>query len=95
MIKHHRPDVLVLIEPRVSGIKADDICLKIGFDNWIRVEAVGFSDRILIFLNKEVGLDVLHTNTQFILVKVSFDGGPFWIFSVVYRSLNGMLRGKR
>lgn len=45
----HRPRVLGLLEPRVSGVQADSICKKIGFDNWVRVEAVKFSGGIWLF----------------------------------------------
>lgn len=62
MISQHQPDILALIEPKVSGANADEICMKIGFENWIRVEAVGFSGGIWIFWKKEVILNVICTN---------------------------------
>lgn len=34
MIKQHQHDILALLEPSVSGVNADDICLKIGYANW-------------------------------------------------------------
>lgn len=49
MINLHRLDILTLIEPRVYGSHANEICLKVGFANWIRVEVVGFSGGIWIF----------------------------------------------
>ena len=39
----------MLLEPRVSSYQVYGICTKIGFENWIRVEAVGFSGKIQIF----------------------------------------------
>lgn len=71
MINLHKPDILSLIEPRVSGSHADEICLKIGFANWIRVEAVGFSGGICVFLKEEVIVDIICTNPQIILLWVS------------------------
>lgn len=49
MISYHKSDILAFIEPRVSGAQADETCLKVGFPNWVRVEAVGFSGGIWIF----------------------------------------------
>lgn len=30
----------------MSGANADTVCKKLGFDNWARIEAVGFSGGI-------------------------------------------------
>lgn len=58
------------------------------------MEAVGFSGGIWIFWKKEVVLDVMCTNPQFILLKVASAGDSHWLLSVVYGSPNGMLRDK-
>lgn len=42
----HKPDVVALLEPRVSGVGADRICKLIGRENWVRAEANGFSGGI-------------------------------------------------
>ncbi|MBA0785623.1 hypothetical protein Gotri_027036 [Gossypium trilobum] len=42
----HRPDIVCLVEPRVSGTKANIIIEKLGFNHSHRVEAVGFSGGI-------------------------------------------------
>ncbi|KAA3454599.1 Retrovirus-related Pol polyprotein LINE-1 [Gossypium australe] len=41
--EEHRPDIICLVEPRVSGNKANCIIGKLGFNYSHRVEAVGFS----------------------------------------------------
>lgn len=94
MISPHKPDILSLMEPKVSGAQADEICLNVGFANWVRVEAFGFSDGIWIFWKEEVIVDIVCTNPQFILLQVSDGGDPPWNLSVVYGSSNGMLRDK-
>ncbi|KAH1091415.1 hypothetical protein J1N35_018672 [Gossypium stocksii] len=38
----YKPDIISLLEPSVSGGKADMIITKLGWDNSHRVEAVGF-----------------------------------------------------
>ncbi|XP_031098763.1 uncharacterized protein LOC116002705 [Ipomoea triloba] len=42
------PDVVCLFEPKVSGTHANRICSSFGFEDWIRVEAVGFSGGIWV-----------------------------------------------
>nr|GMD60351.1 uncharacterized protein LOC109181278 [Ipomoea batatas] len=39
----HRPEILGIMEPKVSSAHANSICMKLGFSDWVRVEAVGFS----------------------------------------------------
>lgn len=94
MINLRRSDILVLIEPRVSGSQVDEICMKVVFENWIRVETVGFSDGIWIFWKEKVFVDIICTNPQFILLQVSDGKDPLWLLSVVYGSLYSMLRDR-
>lgn len=46
IIRTQNPDILELLETRVSGIKANFIYMKLGFTEWIRVEALGYSGGI-------------------------------------------------
>ncbi|KAK4271486.1 hypothetical protein QN277_020176 [Acacia crassicarpa] len=39
-------DILCLIEPRISGDRADRVCRKLGFSHWFRVESTGYSGGI-------------------------------------------------
>ncbi|XP_019176864.1 PREDICTED: uncharacterized protein LOC109172167 [Ipomoea nil] len=54
LIRTHRPNLLGLVKPKVSGTQADGICARLGFSDWIRVEAVGFSGGIWVFWNKPI-----------------------------------------
>lgn len=40
LIKRHAVEILILVEPRVSGQKASKIIKRLGFTNWIRVDGV-------------------------------------------------------
>ena len=85
--------MLRLLEPKVSGDFATEICKKIGFQNWIRVEAVGFSGRIMGFLWKEnIHIDILQTHPQFILLQVHQTTVTLWLCSIVYASHIPLLR---
>lgn len=35
MLTKFRPSILGLLEPRVSGSHADDICKRMGYENWL------------------------------------------------------------
>ncbi|XP_019166877.1 PREDICTED: uncharacterized protein LOC109162645 [Ipomoea nil] len=85
-IKLHKPCMLSLFEPKVSGTHANDICTKIGFSDWIRVEAVGFSGGIWVFWKDPVRISVLRTHPQFILMQVVSGSYPPWYLASVYGS---------
>lgn len=70
MIKMHKPQVLGLLETKVSGAKADSICNKLGFDDWVRVEALGFSGGIWVLRRNSIHIKVVKTHPQFIFLQV-------------------------
>lgn len=70
---------------------ADDIFLKIGYANWVGVDAVRLSGGIWVFWKDTVVVDVISTNPQFILLNVR---DLLLRLSVVYGSPNGILRDK-
>lgn len=47
--------------------------MKTSFDNWVRVEAVGFSGRIWLFWRDKFQITVLATHPQFLIVRVHYD----------------------
>lgn len=94
MMRRHKPILVGLLEPRVSGSHIDDICKSFGFDQWLRIEAVGFSGGIWIFWNDELEVEVLHTNPQFFILKVRFESPDWWCISFVYGSPTPHLRKK-
>lgn len=65
----HKPSVLELLEPEVSGTQADNICNKIEYDEWARVEAVGFNGGIWIFWRKDCEVTIKASHPQFLLLK--------------------------
>ena len=46
LLKINNSMILGLLEPRISGVQADKRCNSLGFESWIRVEALGFSGGI-------------------------------------------------
>lgn len=92
MIIKFRPSILGLLEPRVSGSHADDICNKMGYENWLRVEAVGFSGGIWIFWKDNLHLEIVQSHPQFVILRVKKDTATPWFLSIVYGSPDSTLR---
>ena len=58
IIKNYNPSMVVLMEPCISEVKADDFIKKSGFDYSHRVEAVGFSGGIWLLWRNSIEVEV-------------------------------------
>lgn len=85
-VKHNKPKIIVLLEPRISGVQPDRVCERTVFDSWVRVEPISFSDGIWIFWRNSIGVDVLYTHPQFLVVRVSDGLVDPWILILAYSS---------
>lgn len=92
LIKAHRPLILGILEPKISDVKADDVCNKLSFDNWVRVETQGFSGGIWVLWKNSIKVDIIITHQQFILLQVKEDYQAPWCLVVVYGSPSYSLR---
>nr|GLL37714.1 uncharacterized protein LOC109159904 [Ipomoea trifida] len=92
LIQTHKPTILSLVEPKVSGAQADLICKKMGYSDWVRVEAVGFSGGIWTFWNDSLQVSVISTHPQFVILQVRNDTNNPWFYAVVYGSPTHHLR---
>lgn len=92
MIQTHKPNVLGLLEPKISGMKADGICNKLGFDECVRVEAIRFSGDIWILWKNSIHAKVITTHPQFVLLQVRELNQEPWLLSIVYGSPTHGLR---
>lgn len=87
-----RPQILGILEQKIFGVKADEVCNTLGFEDWVRVETVGFSGGIWILWRDSIQASVIFTHPQFILLQVKdFNQDP-WVLAVVYGSLTHGLR---
>lgn len=94
MIRSFKPMLVGLLEPKVSGSNADVLCRRFGFDQWVRVEAVGFSGGIWVLWNDDLNVEVVHTSPQFVLLKVAYGISGSWYISFIYGSPTSHLRKK-
>ena len=74
MISRHHPEILGLGETGCSGEHANKICDQLGFEFWIRVEALGFSEGIWLFWKESVQIEILKTHPLFIHAIVKRQG---------------------
>lgn len=89
MITVRKPDILVLLEPKISGGKADMVCSKLHFDEWVRVECQGLSGGIWLFWKPGVvSLRVISSNPQFLNCCIDYGESKHWFLSLVYGSPN-------
>lgn len=72
------------METKISRLTADDVYLKLGFDNWVRVEALGFSGGIWVLWKEEVNIEILSSHPQFIHIEDIEHNGQSWYLSAVY-----------
>ena len=53
LLNQSNVDVLMLLETRISGRRADMVIRKLGFTHWIRVEACGYVGGIWLMWNED------------------------------------------
>ncbi|KAK8663563.1 hypothetical protein V6N13_083375 [Hibiscus sabdariffa] len=68
---NHTPDLVVFVEPRISGCKADSVIAALGFPYSHRVEAIGFSGGIWLAWYDSVSVEVIVNHFQFIHCRVT------------------------
>ncbi|XP_031116618.1 uncharacterized protein LOC116020273 [Ipomoea triloba] len=82
----HRPNIFYLLETKMSSANADNVCIKLGFDKWARVEALGYSGSIWTLWYDILQVDILNSHPQFVHMAIKEISGRKWNFSVVYGS---------
>lgn len=92
-MKHrYKLDIVVILEPRVSGNPANKIIKSWGFQYSVRSEAVGFSGGIWILWNRdELSVDVIEIEDQFIHCRIGVENKSM-LFTTVYASPNEQRR---
>lgn len=56
LIGLHHPSIAVLIEPKISGSRADSVIQSMGFPNWFKEDAQGSSGGIWLLWEKRKNL---------------------------------------
>ncbi|KAJ4838162.1 hypothetical protein Tsubulata_035006 [Turnera subulata] len=91
MVRANNVSLLVLVEPRISGLVAVLVIQKLGFPNSYRVEANGFSGGIWVLWKHDLVVQVLLEHIQFIQLQVRSNQVNFQ-FTAIYGSPKASLR---
>ena len=91
--KTHNFHIMAIVEPRVSGVKADKIVEQLNFESSCRVEAQGMSGGIwVLWNNSKVHVKILNSSRHFIHGIVGEGSNEKWLFTVVYANPNAILK---
>ncbi|KAL4278534.1 hypothetical protein GQ457_03G023770 [Hibiscus cannabinus] len=86
-VREHKPGIVALFEPRISGYGADQVVKRLGFPNSFRVECHGFSGGIWLMWDDSVDIVILKISNQFIHFKVTVaTGNVSFLMTAVYAS---------
>ncbi|KAK7255931.1 hypothetical protein RIF29_29359 [Crotalaria pallida] len=89
-----KSDVVLLQEPRCSGLKARITIKKLGFHNSMISEANGFSRGIwILWNNPDIKIQAMCIEQQILHVSIQENNFNPWFLSVVYASPRGEERG--
>lgn len=78
---------LAILEPRISGPKANRVIANLDFDGIFRVEAIGFTGGIWCLWKKnQINIDIISSSKLCVLLKVNPRSLHPWLLSVVYGS---------
>lgn len=86
MVKTHKPNIMALVEPRISRSNADKVVRKLGFKRSHRIEANGFASGIWLFWNNdEIHIDILLNRKQLMYTRIQCGDGSM-VFTAIYAS---------
>lgn len=73
LVKSHHPMICIILEPRISGTKADSVVNKLGFNKNFREEARGFAGGIwVLWDDSQVTLNILHASHKFVHFELCY-----------------------
>ncbi|MBA0849344.1 hypothetical protein Goshw_014701 [Gossypium schwendimanii] len=67
-------DLVALFKIRINGSKVDSVVTKLGFENFFRVEVMGFTEDLWLLWNDDVGIDILKVHSQLIHMRIRVNG---------------------
>ncbi|KAK8598873.1 hypothetical protein V6N13_076818 [Hibiscus sabdariffa] len=70
-LRDYRPDLVVFVEPCISGRRADSVIASLGFPYSHRVEAQGFSGGIWVAWFDSIRADIILNHFQFVHCRIT------------------------
>ncbi|CAL1377530.1 unnamed protein product [Linum trigynum] len=88
----YKPDIVCILEPRISGNDASSVIKSLGYDTWAIYDAIGFSGGIWVLWNpSDLKLEEFDNHKQFINLKCSSANVETFQIIAVYASPNNMI----
>lgn len=86
MVKNYHLNMVIIFEPQISGVRADNLIKRSGFNYSHRVEAHGFSWGIWILWKDMFTMEVIFNHKQFSHFKVAKNNSLLSWITAVYES---------
>lgn len=83
-MKDYQPEVVAMLEPRISGELADGVIRRLNFNFSLRVEANGFKGGLWLLWKRDGAVEILDCNPQYIHLKYWVNTQKFCFLTVVY-----------
>ncbi|XVF26573.1 hypothetical protein REPUB_Repub14bG0029200 [Reevesia pubescens] len=77
--------LLIIAEPRISGVTADKVIGKLKFDRTTKVDAMGFLGGIWVLQEKALVLSKFVLWRELISIVITNNMGKKWALSAIYR----------
>lgn len=75
-MKAYRPLIMMLLESKISGLVADEVCKRLGTNRWGQSAAVGFNGGIWVLWDEgEMRIDFKHVQKIFVHLLVTHGDG--------------------
>lgn len=71
LVQNYKPSLVVLMEPRISGYKADNFIKRNGFDKSYRVEGERFSGGFWVLWKDLFQVEIVASHSQFVNLQIS------------------------
>lgn len=92
LLQKFSPDIVILTETCLSGLRAQGILSSLGFENYIKIDAMGFSSGIWLLWHPHiVTIEPLTSSFQELHCKVKVNNS-FFILSAIYARPNFNIR---
>lgn len=89
----YNPVIIAILEPRISGDRADVVSRKLGFDGICRADPMGFSGGGWVLWKGDVAnVEILYASPYAIHALIRENGEPSWVLSFIYASKNEKIR---
>lgn len=95
IVRKNNLGILCLLEPRISGSRADNVVRRLGFSNWVRVKASGFAWGIWVLWDaRKFQFEYVASMEQFILCQVTIKSSNKGFFAMFVYSETTYLKRK-